>query len=217
MTNIVFCIPGKQFSDNWLHSWIDTISVLGNNNIKWGISTSYDPVVYYARNRVLGGNNTAGKDQMPFQGTVDYDCMVWIDSDMVWRGDDVLRLLAMDKPIASGCYVMHDNQQYPIVEDLDYDKLATKGTFEFMSRAALGSKTGPFKASYVGFGFVAIKKGVIESMEYPWFRPRWVNHGSFTDFTAEDVGFCWTAQEKGHEIWVDPSIRVGHEKSVVLG
>jgi len=215
--NIILCVPGKQFSDNWIHSWNDTISAISKAGHTWGYSMAYDPVVYYARNRVLGGNNTAGKSQYPFQGTANYDYMMWIDSDMVWRGEDVLKLINLDKPIASGCYVMQNNNQYPIVETLDYDKLATQGTFEFMSRSDLAAKTSPFKASYVGFGFVAIKKGVFETMEYPWFRPRWVDYNNFSDFTAEDVGFCWTAQEKGHAIWVDPSVKVGHEKFMVLG
>ena len=82
--NIVLCVPGKQFSDSWLHSWNDTVAALTRAGHTWGYSLSYDPVVYYARNRVLGGNNTAGKIQKPFQGTVAYDYMIWIDSDMVW-------------------------------------------------------------------------------------------------------------------------------------
>jgi hypothetical protein len=53
-------------------------------------------------------------------------------------------------------------------------------------------------------------------MEYPWFRPRWVEKDSFSEFTAEDVGFCWTAAEIGESIIVDPTIRVGHQKSIIL-
>jgi hypothetical protein len=214
---ILFCVPGNRFSDLWLHGWNETIAAVTKAGHTWGYSMAYDPVVYYARNRVLGGDNTKGKSQKPFQGSLQYDYIVWIDSDIVWHGEDVLKLIAMDKPIAAGCYVMANNNEYPIVETLDYNKLLEQGTFKFMDRAALAAKSESFKVSYVGFGFVAIKAGVIETMEYPWFRPRWVDQGNFHDFTAEDVGFCWTAAELGHEIWVDPRIRVGHEKTVVLG
>lgn len=214
--NILLCVPGKQFSANWLHSWNDTVATLTRAGHTWGYSMQYDPVVYYARNRVLGGDNTKGRTQKPFGGNLPYDYMVWIDSDIVWRGADVLRLLEMDVPIASGAYLMQDNQHYPIVEELDYNKLATDGTFRFMTRQEMDLKTAPFKASYVGFGFVVVARGVFESMEYPWFKPRWVTHDQFHDFTAEDVGFCWTAQEKGYEILVNPAVRVGHEKSMVL-
>ena len=214
--NILLCVPGRTFSSSWIHGWNDTISALTKAGHTWGYSMQYDPVVYYARNRVLGGNNTAGKLQQPFGGKLAYDYLVWIDSDMVWCGDDVLKLIGMNVPIASGCYLMQDNLHYPIVENLDYNRLAEEGTFKFMNRNDLAEKTTPFKASYVGFGFVAIAKGVIESMEYPWFRPRWVEHNNFYDFTAEDVGFCWTAQEKGHNIYVNPAIKIGHEKNMIL-
>jgi GT2 family glycosyltransferase len=104
----------------------------------------------------------------------------------------------------------------PIVESLDWDHLLDSGTFKFMDRAALATKTAPFTVSYSGFGFMAVRRNVLESMEYPWFHPRFVDHGAFHDFTAEDVSFCWRAQELGHQIWVDPSVRVGHQKSITL-
>lgn len=213
---IILCVPGKTFSDNWVNAWTSTTALLGRSGHTWGYSMSYDPVVYYARNRVLGGNNVNGAVQKPFQGSVDYDYMVWIDSDMVWKADDVLKLLSHDRDIVSGCYVTQNNVDFPIVETLDYDKLAQQGAFSFMTRSELDAKAAPFKVSYVGFGFLAVKKGVFEAMNYPWFQPRWVQHDQFVDFAAEDVSFCWTAAELGKEIWVDPSIRVGHEKSIVL-
>lgn len=213
---VIFCFPGNNFTDRWIHSWMDTISACGRNGIEWAYSMAYDPVVYYARNRVLGGNNVDGKDQKPFRGQLQYDYQVWIDSDMVWRGDDVLRLLSSSKPITSGCYMMANNSELPIVEDLDWEKLSTTGVFKFMNREDLNGKTSPFKVSYVGFGFVAVKHGVMESMQYPWFHPRYVDYKDFHDFTAEDVSFCWRAQELGHEIWVDPNIKLGHQKHIAL-
>ena len=213
---LIFCVPGRQFSDLWVKSWNDTLAAISRAGHTWAYSMDYDPVIYFARNKVLGGNNVSGKNQPPFQGVAQYDYMVWIDSDMVWQGQDILKLLSLDKDIASGCYLMQNATHYPIVEKLDYSKLATNGTFEFMSREDLNSKTQPFSVSYTGFGMLVIKQGVFESMEYPWFRPRWITYNNFTDFTSEDVSFCWTAQDNGYEIWVDPSVRVGHEKLITL-
>lgn len=190
--------------------------MMSRNGIEWAYSMAYDPVVYYTRNRLLGGNNVNGIHQKPFGGKIEYDYQVWIDHDMVWTGDDVMRLLQHNKPVVSGCYMMANNTNLPIVENLQWDTLATSGAFSFMSREEIQTRSDLFKVSYVGFGFCAIAHGVIESMEYPWFRPRFVQHENFFDFTAEDVGFCWEAQERGHEIWVDPQIKVGHQKSVSL-
>jgi hypothetical protein len=135
---------------------------------------------------------------------------------MVWRGDDVLRLLAHGKPIVSGAYPMANPNEFPIVESLDYDRLLEQGTFGFMTREDMDARVDPFPVSYVGFGFMAIARGVVERMEYPWFRPRWVDRDPFLEFTAEDVGFCWAAQELGETILVDPTIRVGHQKHITL-
>ena len=85
-----------------------------------------------------------------------------------------------------------------------------------MNKADMQTKVQPFKASYTGFGFVAIQCGVLESMPYPWFQPKWITIEKFYDFCAEDVGFCWSAQDCGIEIWVDPSIKVGHEKNIII-
>jgi len=213
---VIFCLPGKSFSSNYFNSWNATIAALNQHSISYAYSMIYDPVVYYTRNRILGGQNTAGKTQRPWQSTVEYDRMIWIDNDIVWTPNDVLALLAHDKPIVAGVYMMADGQNYPVVEHLDYNHLATAGVFQFMDKNAMAVKTQPFKASYTGFGFIAIQSGIIETMEYPWFQPRWVSDGQFHDFCAEDVGFCWAAQELGHDIWIDPTIRLGHEKTVIL-
>jgi len=214
--NVIFCLPAKTVSSNYFNSWNATISELNNQGINYAYSMGYDPVVYYTRNRILGGQNTSGRTQKPWNGQVQYDRMIWIDSDMVWQPSDILALLSHDKPIVSGTYLMGDGTHYPIVENLNYEHLMKNGVFEFMSSSVMATKTSPFLVSYTGFGFLAIKAGVVETMEYPWFQPRWVSNETFHDFCAEDVGFCWAAQELGHEIWVDPAIRVGHEKTAIL-
>ncbi len=214
--NVVFCLPGRTFSSNYFNSWNATISELQKRGMSYAYSIGYDPVVYYARNKLLGGQNTAGKSQKPWQGRLSYDRVVWIDSDMVWSADDVVKLISSDKDVISGTYLMEDGNTYPVVEHLDYNRLLSTGSFEFIKREDMVSRVVPFKVSYTGFGFVSAKAGVFESMEYPWFQPRWISNPSFHDFCAEDVGFCWAAQELGYDIWVDPTIRVGHEKMVVL-
>jgi hypothetical protein len=213
---VIFCLPGRQFSNNYFNSWNATVSALNERGISYAYSMIYDPVVYYTRNRILGGQNTGGKSQKPWQSQISYDKMIWIDSDIVWKPEDVLKLLGSDKSVIAGTYLMGDGKNFPIVEHLDFTLLATTGTFRFMDQVDINTRTSPFKVSYTGFGFVCVTAGVFESMEYPWFQPRWVSGENFHDFCAEDVGFCWSAQELGHEIWVDPAVRVSHEKTILL-
>ena len=63
-----------------------------------------------------------------------------------------------------------------------------------------------------------IENGVFEKMKYPYFYPRkqeWKKYG-WEEFVWDDVEFCLRARENGHDIWIDPKIRIGHEKMVVM-
>lgn len=55
-------------------------------------------------------------------------------------------------------------------------------------------------------------------MEYPWFAPKMqvFESGNVQDMCGEDVSFCLDAKEMGYDIWCDPRIRVGHEKTRVI-
>ena len=83
---------------------------------------------------------------------------------------------------------------------------------------SMGKRNKPFTVDYTGFGWVLIKKGVFEEMEYPWFAPKMqvFESGAVQDMCGEDVSFCLDAKEMGIETWCDPRIRVGHEKTRVI-
>ena len=74
-----------------------------------------------------------------------------------------------------------------------------------------------FKADYVGFGWVLIQRGVFESIQYPWFAPKLLKIGEdLEDMCSEDVSFCIDARKAGFDIWVNPAIKVGHEKLLTI-
>ena len=94
--------------------------------------------------------------------------------------------------------------------------MADSFAFEFLTPEDIKDKKELIEVAYTGFGFICIKKGVFESMEYPWFKPTFKTIGNVVDFTMEDVSFCLNAKERGFKIYVDPTVIVGHEKKVVL-
>jgi len=169
----------------------------------------------------LGGDNLRGVDQKPFGGQFDYDYIMWIDSDIVFTPEHFFKLLNHDKDIVSGLYMMNDNVHYATVEDWDDEFFLKNGHFQFLNREMVQAKEGKlFTADYTGFGWVLTKKGVFESLEYPWFQPMWTEYNIdgklVRDFTMEDVAFCKMIKEKGFDVWIDPTIIVGHEKMMVL-
>ena len=77
---------------------------------------------------------------------------------------------------------------------------------------------GVFECVYIGFGWLMVRFGVHESFSYPFFKPQFheLKGGSIYDFSSEDASFFLELREKGIKCYVDPDVRVGHEKSVVL-
>jgi hypothetical protein len=75
--------------------------------------------------------------------------------------------------------------------------------------------------AYNGIGFFACRKGVIEKLKYPYFSyPLVEMEGKdgvmLNETCSEDVSFCKNLTDAGFEIIVNTSLRVGHEKTLVI-
>ena len=230
--NVVFCIPGNQFSDTFLQSW--TSSML-NLFMKYNIvlSNRYSSMVNFARAMCLGANVTNGPDQKPFQGQLNYDCMVWLDSDMVFNHETLDKLIQKcltEYPVVSGTYMMDGGKHICCVENWDVEYYKKNGAFEFITAEAyakkLENKEETMKCCYSGMGCMAIRKGIVEDdrMKYPWF---FRNIEEFKDDSgkvvirecvSEDVAFIRNLIESGviTHVNVELNLRFGHEKKVLL-
>lgn len=242
---IVFCIPGNNFSGRFLESWTDLVGYCLGNNILPLLSCKQSCNIYYVRNMCLGADISRGKYQKPFNGEIEYDYVMWIDSDIVFKPEQFGKLLDHKNDIVSGIYLMDDGNHFATCKDWDEEYFSKHGHFKFLTlddinltqglspiRKAGGEIEGGkskenekvnfsrkeelIEVSYTGMGFMLVKKGVFESMEYPWFKPIEKKIGTMVDFTMEDVSFCLRAKENGFKIYVDPTVRVGHEKKIVL-
>lgn len=218
---IIFCLPGNQYSGSFMMNFIELLALVSREGASFKISQQYSSMVNYARCKCLGADVTRGKDQVPFDG-YDYDYMMWIDSDIMFNNDMFMKLVDMDKDIASGWYAQPGNASAgslftPVVEKMNNEYFAKNGTYEFLSTEDLTSKKESFKVDYTGFGWILIKRGVFEKIEYPWFAPKLIQLADgIQDVCSEDVSFCHEAKDAGFDIWVDPSCRVGHEKLLVI-
>ncbi|MFH1958505.1 MAG: hypothetical protein ABIJ15_08540 [bacterium] len=213
---VIFCLPGNNFSGKFLDCWTGLLTYCIQNNIQIGVSRKESCNIYYVRNMCLGADVSRGENQKPFDGKIDYDYLMWVDSDIIFTPEQFQRLINYDKDIISGIYTMDGGRQFATVRNWDEEFFKKNGSFQFLTPADIEGKKELMEVSYTGFGFLLIKRGVFESITYPWFRPIEKKIGNMVDFTTEDVAFCLRAKETGFKIWIDPQVRVGHEKKVVI-
>ena len=193
---IVFCLPGTTFSNNFLKSWSELLLYCVTHQIRPVLSCHQSSNVHFVRNMCLGADVLRGKDQKPFDGKLDYDFIMWIDSDQVFSVNSFISLLKHDTDVVSGLYLMKNGHQYTVVQDWDESNFLNKGSFDFLTRKSLmqwlddnadgevedkkDEMGNPYKdyskckiplmpVSYSGLGWTLVKKGVYEKLSYPWF------------------------------------------------
>jgi hypothetical protein len=151
------------------------------------------------------------------QDFLDSNCdhLLFIDSDMTFSADAVLRLLAwnQDRAIVAGAYEARKEGKVYILT-LDADE----------SHHVSIDEMGLVKAKRVATGFMMIQRKVFETLrdKHPEWEHKDTNSDrmlySFFDFKCtkdgymgEDFLFCLRAAEAGmDDIWIDPTIKLGH-------
>lgn len=207
---IIFCLPGKSFSNRFLVAWTDLLHHCAQKDYKTYLSQKSSANIYHLRSALLGADVRRGEDQKPFNGELDYTHIMWIDSDIYFTPNDFEKLLSSDKDICSGLYKMGDGREFAAVREWDLNKIESNGSFEFLTPDDLSTEL--MEVAYTGFGFLLVKKGVFEKIKYPWFGPKYSKVGQCYDFASEDASFCLRAAEAGFKIFINPSVRVLHEK-----
>ena len=224
---IVFCLPGRGVSYTYLKNFVQLCFDIVQNGMSIQISQDYSSMVNFARCKCLGANVLRGPDQIPWDGKLEYDYQIWIDSDIVFNTDQFWQLLDLanngeeggEKEIVAGWYATEDGTTTSVAHWLEEDDFRKNGgVMNHETVESISKRKKPFTVDYTGFGWVCIKHGVFEKLPYPWFAPKMqvFESGAVQDMCGEDVSFCLDAIEEGYEIWCDPRIRVGHEKSRII-
>ena len=235
---VVFCLPGRGCSYTFMKNFVQLCFDMVQNGMSIQISQDYSSMVNFARCKCLGANVLRGPDQVPWDGKLNYDYQLWIDSDIVfdsnkfWQLCDVAlpasaideegnEIEGADRPISAGWYSTEDGKTTSVAHWLEEDDFRNNGgVMNHEMVDSIQNRKKPFTVDYTGFGWVMIRKGVFENkeMKYPWFAPKMqvFESGAVQDMCGEDVSFCLDAIEAGYEIWCDPRIRVGHEKTRVI-
>lgn len=213
--NIVFATPANSFTPDYLKSLLISIIDINQEGLTWTFLSTGGSLVSMVREHTIGGPDVNNiKMTQPFNGSFTYDMIMWIDSDIMWTTADIFKLYKSDKKIISGCYLLED-RHIPIYQQ-------PRGGM--MPEKLLDQYDKPFKVAGCGFGFLSMKFGVLENMPRPWFGPESVpsidekTGNKEKDFIlmGEDLSWCTKAIKAGFDIWVDPQVKVVHEKTFKL-
>lgn len=143
----------------------------------------------------------------------DCDSLMFIDADMTFDPDSIIRLLAWNqtKPIVAGAYEARKPGKVYI--------LSLEGDAENV----MMDEMGIVQARRAATGFMMIQRAVFEKLRdiHPEYAHKDTNSDnilhSFFDFKVtpegyigEDFLFCDRAREAGFSVWVDPTIKLGH-------
>lgn len=210
--NLIIVTPGHSVMAAYLKSLLAATRELEARGITWAFSQEYASHVANAREMSLNGDSQNFlDDSRPFKGNVTYDKILWIDSDIAFTPEDVIKAYESEHDIVSGAYTLANGEVVAYM----LDELRP---FTMEEVKALNE---PLEIHSAGMGFMAVKQGVFESLSRPWFQS--VNDiftqgdKTFEFFiTGEDISFCKRAKTNGFKIWLDPSIKLIHHKMFKL-
>jgi hypothetical protein len=211
--NLIIATPGHSMLSGYVRSLLATTQELDRRGISWAFSSEYSSHVADARESTLNGSSQHDPgEQRPFKGEITYDKILWIDSDIIWTPEDVIRLYESEKDIVSGAYLLASG------EVVAYEEiLGPAYTYEQVLEM-----NEPIKVGGIGFGFVMVKQGIFENLTRPWFQsPMFTkvmpDGREFTfPLLGEDLSWCKRVTDLGHDIWLDPAVRLVHHKTMRL-
>lgn len=131
----------------------------------------------------------------------------FIDDDVLIPKDTLYRLLAHDKDIVSGLYLMRNFPHAPIAMNVSLSDGRCR--FKFLQN----NERGLVEAVNFGLGCCLIKTDVFRKVDKPWITIGQMNAVEWND----DIQFFNRCREKyGYKLWLDLDVRAGHMCTVTL-
>lgn len=219
----------RLISEPTFMSMIKTCMAFRDIGLKFGISTISDSLITRGRNQLVA----------KFMANKTFTHILFIDVDLAFSYEDILKMLWHDKEVMTGAYpikeILWDKVAELVVKGVDHDKIAEKST-RFVVNPVTGNnnkvrvENGAISIHDAGTGFMLIKREAIEKMfdSYPELKYKddtgslkgderdnaFCLFNSYVDeegrLLSEDYGFCRYWQKIGGEVWVDPSIELVH-------
>ena len=210
--NVFFATPcyGGLVTDQFFLSMFRTSQTLMSHGINFRITTlRNESLITRARNIMVAM-------------FLESDCshLMFIDADIEFDAESILRALAYDKPIMAAAY---PKKALPVQYAINFK-------FKDQATKQVRVENGAIEVLDASTGFFLVKREVIEKMVQAYPELHYKNDSnidekfnkycySFFDtihdpddnrYLSEDYTFCRRWQKIGGEIWLDPNTKLNH-------
>lgn len=163
-----------------------------------------NPTVYFLPNSLIYDSRNMISLYAIEQG---FDNVMWLDSDMMFPPDTLLRLQAHNEDMVSGLYVKRKTPVEPVlfktIEEpvRNADGKLSKNITMYMDFP----RDSYFPVAGCGFGCVLTSTKLLKAV-WDRFGP------AFTPFpwAGEDISFCYRVNQMGYTIYCDSTVSCGH-------
>jgi glycosyltransferase involved in cell wall biosynthesis len=132
--------------------------------------------------------------------------VLFIDDDMAYKPDALLKLLEHDEDIISGLYLSRAYPHQPIIFDLADEDGSCFPMY------LMGDEPRLKRIEAAGFGFLLIKMNVFDKLEKPYVRLGELNSEEWCD----DIGFFKRVREAGIKSYCDMDVMIGHMGTMII-
>jgi hypothetical protein len=210
--DVLIATPGKMIHAEYVSSLVRTLMWLDSEGLTYRFLNKQGSLISSTRElTALDSYQPNWETREVGGGSYTYGKIFWIDSDIEWSVEAFATIYESDLDIVGGLYqtapdgrvavAFFDGAGQPtVVREQDFIMLDPE----------------PQECYGIGFGFVAMKSGVFERCDRPWFlmeRIRW-EHLDFDLNIGEDYSFCVNARRNGILTYVDPTVKVKHHKGI---
>lgn len=130
-----------------------------------------------------------------------YDYVFFVDSDIVLPSDTLIKLLSINKPIATGIYIQRKKEIIPEIYINENGNIINENYKNLVEHKQI-------QIAGCGFGCVLVNIKVIKAVGYPQFE--YHSAIKMEDTYSEDLDFCTKAINLGFDIYADTSIKCDH-------
>jgi hypothetical protein len=211
--DVLIATPGKMLHAEYTSSLVDTIRWLESEGKTYKFLNKQGSLISSTREATaLDAYTPNWETREVGGGAYTYGKIFWIDSDVQWDVEAFKKIYESDLDIVGGLYQTSPDGRVALAF---FDSLGQPTTVREQDFIMMD---GDIHEAYgIGFGFVAMKYGVFEKCDRPWFLMERINwaHLDFPLNIGEDYSFCINARRNGFKTYVDSTVKVMHHKETV--